>query len=81
MNNNKGYTLVEILCVTVLVAIVPAIIWFISLWTDRNLEFWLTYFKGEQVDVPMWMSVVVTIVLNGIIFAANILTELYRLVI
>ncbi len=70
-----------LMLVLMLVAIIPAIIWFMSLWTDRNLEFWLSYFKGEQVDVPMWMSVVTTIVLNAVILAGNILSELFRLVI
>lgn len=28
----------------------------LSFWTDRNLDFWLTYFKGETVDCPFWLS-------------------------
>jgi hypothetical protein len=67
--------------VVLAIAIIPAIVWFLSLWTDRNLEFWFTYFKGEQVDVPMWISVVTTMVLNGIILIGNILGELFRLIV
>ncbi len=50
----------------------------VSIWTDRNLDFWLSHFKGEQVDCPMWMSVVATIILNGIILAVNIIGEIAR---
>lgn len=81
MKNQKGYTAVELLLVVVLVAIVPALIWTISLWTDRNLDFWMTYFKGEAIDVPMWISVIVTIVLNGAAIAGNIIGELLRLLV
>lgn len=28
----------------------------VSFWTDRNLEFWLTHFKGEEVIVPHILS-------------------------
>lgn len=54
--------------------------YFISLWTDRTLEFWLTLIKGSAVEVPMWASVLVTIILSGVILGINILTELIRLV-
>ena len=64
----------------IMLTTITVITWFLSLWTDRNLEFWLTYFKGEQVDVPMWLSIVTTIVLNGVIITLNILTELFKLV-
>lgn len=51
----------------------------ISFWTDRTLDFWFTYFKGEPIDVPYWLSLVTTVLLNGIILAVNILSELARL--
>ena len=81
MNNQKGYTTMEIMLVFVAIVIVPLIIWAISLWTDRNLDFWLTFFKGSVVDVPMWMSVVITFVLNGVVVALNIVGELLRLLV
>ena len=55
--------------------------WLLSLWTDRNLEFWLSYFKGNPITVPGWMSFVLTVVLNGVILVANIVGELLRLVV
>jgi hypothetical protein len=77
--SSKGNVVVSVLLAVGAVSILPLIVWFLSLWTDRNLEFWFEYLKGTPVDVPMWMSVIVTIVLNGVIVAANILTELFKL--
>lgn len=69
------------LMTVVLAGILPAIVWIISLWTDSNLEFWLSYFKGEAINVPMWLSVLITIILNGVIVVANIVSELLQLVV
>jgi len=58
--------------------IVMAIVTAFTFWTDRNLDFWISHFKGEEVDVPFWLSFVVTIVGNGIIFFANVVAEIAR---
>ena len=75
MKNEKGFNLIELLFVVVVLGllIIP-----ISLWTNRNLDFWISHFKGEAVDVPMWISVVSSIVLNAVIVAANLLAEIAR---
>ena len=52
----------------------------IGLWTDRNLEYFLTMWKGEAVDVPFWISFAISIVLNAVIIGFNIMAELLRLV-
>ena len=52
----------------------------LTLWTDRTLDFWMTYAKGAPVDVPFWLSFIMTIILNGAMMLVNILTELFRLV-
>lgn len=62
----------------VLAAIVFALIWVLSLWTDRNLEFWLSYWKGQPVEVPGWLSFLATFILNGIILLANTIGEIAR---
>jgi hypothetical protein len=49
-------------------------------WTDSNLEFWLSHFKGEAVEVPYWISFVTTLVLNGAIIVINILAELFKFI-
>lgn len=49
-----------------------------AMWTDRNLDFWVSYIKGEAVDVPYWLSLIVTIVGNGVIILANVIAEIAR---
>lgn len=57
------------------------LLYLVSLWTDRSLEFWLSYSKGSPVEVPQWLSFILTIVLNGVILLANIVSEIIRLAI
>ena len=52
----------------------------LCVWTDRNLDYWLTAMKGAPVDVPMWLSVALAIVLNGVALLLNVVGELLRLV-
>jgi hypothetical protein len=52
-----------------------------SFWTDRNLDFYLTYFKGSEIDVPFWLSFLVTFFGNGLTFLLNIIGEIARLLI
>jgi len=52
----------------------------IAFWTDRNLDFWLTQLKGEEVDVPYWASFLVTFFGNAFILAANTIGEIGRLI-
>lgn len=78
--NKKGFTLTE-LVIGIFIGIVgPAIVLVLSIWTDKNLEFWLSYFKNEAVEVSMWISIIITIIFNGIIIGLNILSELIKLV-
>ena len=43
--------------------------------------FLMSYAKGTSVEVPQWLSFILTIVLNGVILVANIASELIRLVV
>ena len=49
-------------------------------WTERNLEFYLSMYKGEAVDIPYWIAFLLTLVLNGIALLLNIVGELIRMV-
>ncbi len=49
-----------------------------TMWTDRNLEFWASRIKGEPVDIPYWLSLVVTVVLNVIALAGNSISEVLK---
>lgn len=53
----------------------------LTLWTDRTLDFWLTYFKGEVVNVPFWLSFLATIILNAASLILNVLSEIIRFLI
>lgn len=74
MNKNNNTILI-----TMLFFIIP--IWIVSMWTDRNLDFIFSYFKNEIVDIPMWISAIITIILNVVIIILNIIVELLRFVI
>ena len=51
----------------------------VGLWTDRNLDFFLTLLKGEVVNVPYWLSFLVTLFLNAVIVGLNLIAEVVRL--
>jgi hypothetical protein len=54
-----------------------AIIWFpIALWTDRNLDFYVSLAKGTPVDVPFWISAVASFFEP--IFLLDLIGELVR---
>lgn len=76
---NKGFTSIELIIVLTLLVIIPSLIVGLGLWTDRSLDFWISYVKGHEVDAPYWVSLVASIVLNGVIVGLNILSEIARL--
>lgn len=59
-----------------LIAIAGAIYLPIVYWTNRNLDFWFSYFKGETVDIPLWISFVIS--LFEPILLLDIIGELLR---
>lgn len=55
------------------------IIWLpLSMWSDRNLDFWISHFKGEAADVPFWVSALATLAGNGLALIANLIGEICR---
>lgn len=50
-----------------------------SVWTENNLEWLLTYLKGEYIDVPYLLALILTILLNWIIILINVILELVKL--
>lgn len=50
----------------------------LAMWTDRSLEFICFYAKGYEVEIPYWISFIITIFLNGIIIIFNIIVEILR---
>lgn len=53
----------------------------VAFWTDSNLDFWLTYIKKSPIDIPFYLSYIVSIILNGGILAINIILSLLRYII
>ncbi len=52
----------------------------VAFWTDRNLDFWLSFAKGEPVDCPFILSWAAS-VFGPISIGANLVGELVRLAI
>jgi hypothetical protein len=61
--------------------LVLGVFYLVGLWTDRTLDFWLTYFKGADVDCPFWLSLLVSVLLNAVILGLNIISEVARLLV
>lgn len=78
--NNKGYTLSELLLVLLIFSIIP-VLSLLSFWTDRTLDFWVSYFKGINVNVPFWISILSSIFFNVISLGVNIISEIMRLIV
>lgn len=71
-NDSGGICLVQL--------ILMLIVWFpIALWTDRNLDFYVTLIKGTPTDVPFWISGVAS--LFEPIFLLDLIGELVRSII
>ena len=51
-----------------------------SNWTDSNLDFWLSYLKGSEVNSPFWVSIIL-IFIAPLLLLANIVMSLLRLVV
>ena len=65
--------------VAIAVALFVLCLFGIPLWTEVNLEFWLSQLKGKPIDVPYWMAFIVTVCFNAITLFFNIITEIYKL--
>lgn len=66
--------------VIIIIALCLIILCGLSIWTDRNLDFVVSHFKGQPTDVPMWLSALATIILNALALAFNVACEIIRLV-
>jgi len=53
----------------------------LGLWTDRNMDFWVSHFKGVDTDVPFWISWILSTIFNAFALAANVVAEVIRYVI
>ena len=79
MISGKGNFSSKKLVIIILIMAVPC--YFIARWTDNNLEFWLSYFKGIYTPVNNWLSLILTVVLNAFAVLANIISEICKLLV
>lgn len=49
----------------------------LGLWTDRNLDFWVSHYQGVATDVPFWLSWLASIPIP-FTFCANIVAEIAK---
>lgn len=71
----KGSTLLTQL---ILLVIVLAITGLVALWTQSNLDFWISYFKKEAVNIPYWIAFLLTALTNVFGIIGNIVMELAK---
>lgn len=71
----KGFTIVELL----LVFAIPTIILLVCIWTDRNLDYLLTWIAGQPRNCPWWLSTIAAFVGNGLTILFNIVMEIIRI--
>lgn len=50
----------------------------LTFWTNRTLDFWVTYAKGVPTDAPVWVAFLVSM-LSPIAFVGNLISEVVRL--
>jgi len=47
-------------------------------WTDSNLDYIFTLLRHHPVNIPLWLSVIISIVGNGITLIFNIIVEIMK---
>lgn len=75
--NKKCYTLVELL-VGIVGILVVCLIPLVALWTGRNLDFWISHFKGHPVHVPFILDLAITIIGDVAVLEGNIISEICK---
>lgn len=79
MRGAEGYTLIELMIAIGLIGFIGIpLAMLVALWTDRNLDFWLTMYKHHAVHINYWLAFALTVVCNGFILLANIVGEILR---
>ncbi len=75
MKNKKGFTLIELMIV---IAIPVLLVWPLTWWTDRSMDWALSEWKHRIVHVPYWLAFIVTCVTNGFAIAFDVIVEILR---
>ena len=67
------------LTIGILVTIVVGFTCLVGLWTQSNIQYWVDYF-GKDVDIPFWLALLLSIMLNIGIITLNLVSELCELI-
>lgn len=71
--------IVSIFSSYLLILIIPLLLLIpLTFWTDRTLDFWCTYFSHHAVNIPGWISFLITVFFNILAFILNIISEIVR---
>ena len=74
----EGASMFGVIAAAISLALAPLI--GLVLWTNRNLDFWVSWFKGEEVDVSILLSMLL-ILFAPVVVLANIIGEIARLMV
>ncbi len=67
----RAFTMAELLIVMIVIS-VP-----LGFWSERTIEFWGGYVKGQPVDVSWWMCWALSL-LSPIALLGNVISEIAR---
>ncbi len=73
----KGYTMVKVLIVVIIVVAICCIPLYVS-WTDSNLDYAVSWLKDKPTNVPMWLSAIFAFIFNGVGLAFNIIVTILK---
>ena len=75
MKNKRGNVFTVLLIQLFVVSVTISLM---ALWTERNLEYYLSLFKGVEVDLPYWLCFVITGLFNVVALGFNVLAEVIK---
>ena len=52
-----------------------------SWWTDMQLDYWVSYLKGEQVDVPFIFAVLLNLFLGVLMIVVDLIGEIGKIMV
>lgn len=58
---------------------VSLIVGLLTWWTDSNIDYWLTHFKGVETNCPWYLSLLATVGSGGLCIPLNIISEIAAL--
>ena len=59
--------------------VIPAVIVLMCMWTDRNLDYLLTWIAGAPRNCPWWLSTIATFIGNAVALIFNVVMEIIRI--